>query len=192
MIAARQIVPDLLRGVAFRRFWLGQTISLVGDQVTLVALPLTAILVLHSTPAEMGYLSAAATLPNLVFSLHAGAFVDRRGRRRRTMILADLARAAVIASVPILYALDRLSIDQLYVVAFATGLFSVLFTVSYPTLFTSLVERESYIEANSLISGSRAFSGVAGTEPRGTAGAGAVRPGALASMPCRFWRRRHS
>ena len=162
MIAARQMLPDLLRGVAFRRFWIGQTISLVGDQVTLVALPLTAILVLHATPAEMGYLTAAATVPNLVFSLHAGAFVDRRGHRRRTMILADLARAAVIAAVPILYALDRLSIDQLYVIAFATGLFSVLFTVSYPALFSSLVEQESYIEANSLISGSRAFSGVAG------------------------------
>jgi MFS family permease len=180
VIAARQIVPDLLRGVAFRRFWLGQTISLVGDQVTLVALPLTAILVLHSTPAEMGYLSAAATLPNLVFSLHAGAFVDRRGRRRRTMILADLARAAAIATVPILYALDRLSIDQLYVVAFATGIFSVLFTVSYPTLFSSLVERDSYIEANSLISGSRAFSGVAGPSLAGLLVQVLTAPAALA------------
>jgi MFS family permease len=172
--------PDLLRGVAFRRFWLGQTISLVGDQVTLVALPLTAILVLHSTPAEMGYLSAAATIPNLVFSLHAGAFVDRRGRRRRTMILADLARAAAIATVPILYALDRLSIDQLYVVAFATGVFSVLFSVSYPTLFSSLVERDSYIEANSLISGSRAFSGVAGPSLAGLLVQVLTAPAALA------------
>ena len=176
---ARGFLPELLRQVAFRRFWLGQTISLVGDQVTVVALPLTAVLVLHSSPAEMGYLTAASMLPNLFFSLHAGAFVDRRGRRRRTMILADIGRAAVIVSVPVAYAFDRLTIDQMYVVAFATGLLSVVFTVSYPTLFTSLVGRDDYIAANSLTNGSRAFSGVAGPSLAGLLVQVLSAPGAL-------------
>ena len=156
------MAENLLRDIAFRRFWLGQTVSLVGDQITWVALPLTAVLVLHSSPAEMGYLSAAGTLPMLFFSLHAGQWVDRRGRRRQTMVAADIGRAAVLLSVPIAYELDLLSIGQMYVVAFVTGLLSVFFTVAYPTLFTSLVERERYVEANSLTNGSRAFSGVAG------------------------------
>jgi MFS family permease len=82
-----------LRDLAFRRFWIGQTISLFGDQITLIALPLAAVLVLDAGPAEMGYLGAAALVPNILFSLHAGALVDRMGYRRQTMIAADLGRA---------------------------------------------------------------------------------------------------
>jgi MFS family permease len=162
LVGGRRRLPELLRGVAFRRFWLGQTISLVGDQVTWVALPFTAVIVLHSSPSEMGYLTAAGMLPNLLFSLHTGALVDRRGKRRWTMILADIGRAALLLSVPVAYELDVLSIAQLYVVAFGVGLLSIFFMVAYPTLFTVLVERERYIEANSLTNGSRAFAGVAG------------------------------
>ncbi len=72
-------IPVTLRLVEFRRFWIGQSVSMLGDQVTIIALPLTAVLVLDATPAEMGYLTAAALVPNLIFSLHAGAWVDRRG-----------------------------------------------------------------------------------------------------------------
>ena len=67
----------------FRRFWLGQTVSLVGDQVSLIALPLVAVLVLDANAAQMGYLVAAELLPNLLFSLHAGAWADRRARKRQ-------------------------------------------------------------------------------------------------------------
>ena len=127
--------------VTFRRFWTGQTISLVGDQITLIALPLTAILVLHADAAEMGYLTAAALLPNLLFSMHAGAAVDRRGGWRRTMIAADVGRAVLLASIPIADLLGVLTMAQLYAVGFATGLLSVFFFVSYSTLFTSIVAR---------------------------------------------------
>src|SRR5205085_7960763 len=105
-------------------------ISLVGDQVSLIALPLAAVLVLHASPAEMGYLASAALLPNLLFSLHAGALVDRRGRRRQTMIAADLGRAALLATIPVAYAFDALSFAQLYAVGFLVGVASVLFNVS--------------------------------------------------------------
>ncbi len=101
-------LPPLLRDRPFRRYWSGQTISLFGDQVSAIALPLTAVLVLHASAAEMGYLSALVWLPSLLFAVHAGAWVDRHGRRRATMIAADLGRAALLASMPLCYALGVL------------------------------------------------------------------------------------
>lgn len=158
-----QLVPRLLQdNVVFRRFWLGQTISLFGDQITMIAIPLTAVLVLDAGASQMGYLIAAELAPNLFLALHAGAWVDRRGGRRRTMIVTDLARGALIATIPLAYAFDALTIQQLYVVGFLAGSMTVLFHVAYSSLFVSLVPRERYVEANSFLHGSRAFSFVAG------------------------------
>jgi MFS family permease len=157
------VIPPLLReNVPFRRFWIGQSISLFGDQITMLALPLVAVLALDADAKTMGYLLTAALAPNLLFSLHAGALVDRRGRRRATMIVTDLGRAALLASVPAAYGLGVLTLPQLYVVAFLEGTLSVLFYVSYSTLFTALVPRERYVEGNQLVNGSRAFSFVGG------------------------------
>jgi MFS family permease len=159
----RSVIPPLLRDLpAFRRFFAGQTVSLVGDQISFVALPLVGVLVLDANAAQMGYLAAAGLAPNLLLSLHAGAWVDRRGRRRETMILADLGRAGLIATVPVAYALDVLTLWHLYAVAFGTGALSVFFYVSYSTLFVSLVPRERYVDAQALLNGSRALSFVAG------------------------------
>ena len=155
-------LPHPLRDLAFRRFWFGETISLFGDQISLIALPLAAVLVLDAGPAQMGFLAAASLVPNLLFALHAGAIVDRRGKRRQTMIAADVGRALLVATIPVAYAFDVLTLAQLYVVAFLVGSLSVFFFVSYSTLFVSMVPRESYVEANSLLAGSRAFSFVAG------------------------------
>jgi MFS family permease len=157
------LVPELLRdNREFRTFFAGQAISLVGDQISLIALPFVAVLALDATPAQMGYLVTAALLPNLLFSLHAGAWVDRAGHRRQVMLVADLGRAAALASVPIAYAFGALTFVQLYAVGFATGLLSVFFFVSYTTLFVVLVPRERYVEANSVLHGSRAFSAMVG------------------------------
>jgi len=156
------LIPPLLRQQLFRRYWVGQTVSLFGDQVTLIALPLTAVLILDAGPAQMGYLVAAELAPNLLFSLHAGAWIDRRGRRREAMIATDLGRAALIATIPIAYAADALSMEHLYVVAFLTGTLTVVFSVASASLFTTLVRRDEYVEASSLLYGSRAFSFVAG------------------------------
>jgi MFS family permease len=153
---------SLLRESNFRTFWLGQTISLFGDQITLIALPLAAVLVLDADAADMGYLGAAALMPHLLFSLPAGVWLERIAHRRRVMILADLGRAALLATVPLAYAFDSLSFAQLYVIAFATGTLTVLFDISYSTLYVSVVERGGYIEANSLLHGSRSFSYIAG------------------------------
>jgi MFS family permease len=152
----------LLREREFRNFWLGQSVSLFGDQITYVALPLTAVLVLDAGPAQMGYLGAAALMPHLLLSLPAGVWLDRVARRKRVMVGADLGRAALLATIPLAYGLDALTLGQLYVVAFLTGCFAVLFDLSYPTLFVSVAPRERYLEGNSLIHGSRSFSLVGG------------------------------
>jgi len=159
-VAAR--VPVLLHDRTFRRYWSGQTISLFGDQISAIALPLVGVLTLNATTAEMGFLTALVWVPALLFGLHAGAWVDRRGRRRRTMIGADLGRAALLASIPVSYAFGVLTLWQLYGVAFGVGVFSVLFTVGDPTLFVSIVPKDKYVEGNSLVYGSRAFSFVGG------------------------------
>jgi len=155
-------VPALLHDRTFRRYWSGQTISLFGDQISSIVLPLVAVLALHATPAEMGYLAALVWLPSLLFGLHAGAWVDRRGRRRATMIVADLGRAFLLASIPVSYAFGGLTLWQLYGVALGVGVFSILFTVSDPAVFVSIVPDDKYVDGNSLIYGSRAFSFVGG------------------------------
>jgi MFS family permease len=158
----RTAFPPLLRDVVFRRYWTAHTISLFGDQVSLLALPLVGVLALDASAAEMGYLTAAGWLPYLLFALHAGAWVDRRGKRRSTMIAADLGRALLLASIPLAYAADALSLPHLCTVAFGVGAVSVLFNVADTSLFVSIVARERYVAANSLLNGSRAFSFVAG------------------------------
>jgi MFS family permease len=152
----------LLRGRDFRSFWLGQSISLLGDQITYIALPLVAVLELDAGPAQMGYLGAAALIPHLLLSLPAGVWLDRVARRKRILITCDLARAAVLATVPIAFGFDALTLGQLYAVAFLAGCFAVFFDLSYPTVFVSVTPREQYLEGNSLIHGSRSFSYVAG------------------------------
>jgi MFS family permease len=158
----RGIVPPLLRGRVFRRYWGASTISMFGDQISGIALPLAAVIVLHAQAAEMGYLTALEWLPSLLFGLHLGAWVDRHGRRRRTMIGADLGRAALLATVPACYALHVLTMTQLYLVTFAAGTLSILFNVSDATLFVSIVAPERYVDGQSLIYGSRALSFMGG------------------------------
>ena len=152
----------LLRQAAFRRYWSAQTVSLFGDQVSALALPLLAVLTTGAGPAQMGYLTAAALVPNLLFSVIAGAWVDRYPYKRRVMIAADLGRALLLTAVPVLWWTHALTLPQLYVVAFAVGTLAVFFEVAHSSLFVALVARSDYIEANTLLNGARAMSSVAG------------------------------
>lgn len=176
---ASRLVPPLLREPTFRRYWTGQTISLFGDQVSILALPLTAILVLHAGAEQTGYLTAAGLAPSLLFSILAGGWVDRRGHRRRVMLSADIARAALLASIPIAYVAGALTFAQLYAVAFAVGCASVLFSVAQSTVFASIVEPDDYVDANSLIHGSRALSFVGGQSAGGILVQLLTAPGAI-------------
>lgn len=155
-------MPPLLTGRPFRRYWTGQTISLFGDEISLIALPLTGVLAVHAGPAQMGYLMAAWLAPSLLFSVTIGAAVDRYGHRRHLMIAADLGRGALMASIPVAYVTGVLGIVWLYAVAFGVGTLSVLFAVADSTLFVSLVAPRDYVAGNSLLNGSRALASVAG------------------------------
>jgi MFS family permease len=182
----RPAVPALLRDTGFRRYWTGRSMSLIGDQVTFIALPLTAVYVLHVDAAEMGWLKTAELLPALLFSLPAGAWADRFGSRRRAMILTDLARAALLATLPLAHAFGVLTLPQLYAVAFTVGVLTVLFDVCDIALFASLIPTERYVEANSLTNGSRAMSFVAGPSAGGFLVQLLAAPLALLADACTF------
>ena len=148
----------LRRPGRFRRLLASHVVSLVGDEVSLIAIPLVAVLALHASPAQMGLLAAAAGAPMLLLPLHVGAWIDRVGRARESMIAADLGRALLTAWIPIGWALGALDAWHLYAVAFLTGALGVASSVAHSTVFVSLVPRSLYLEANSLIQGGRAFS----------------------------------
>jgi predicted MFS family arabinose efflux permease len=156
------MIPALLGEVTFRRYWTGQTVSLVGDTVSELAIPLVAVLSLHAGPAGTGVLTAAALLPNLLFAVPAGAWVDQHPRKRHLMIIADVARALLLASIPAGYLLALLNLPMLCAVVFLTGTFTVIFEVCRTTLFVSLVPPERYIDATALLNGSRAAAWVGG------------------------------
>jgi MFS family permease len=171
--------PELLRDRTFRRFWTGQTASLFGDQISLLAIPLTAVLVLHAGPAQMGYLTAAGVLPSLLFSLAAGARIDRSRHRRQIMLACDVLRAMLLLTIPGAYLVGWLGLAQLYLVTFAVGTLDVFFFVSYTTLFVAIVPPERYVEGNSLLNGARAMSFVGGQSLAGLLVAVFTAPGAL-------------
>src|SRR6266581_4379954 len=100
----------------FVKVWVGHTISNFGSGITGIALPLTAVLVLSATPAQMGILSALSGVSVLVFGLLAGVWVDRL-RRRPILITADLGRALLLGSIPLAALLGVLDLEQIYVVS---------------------------------------------------------------------------
>jgi MFS family permease len=157
-----RFVPPLLGEPQFRRFWIGQTISVFGDQITLLALPIVAVLILHADPTQMGLLTAVGLLPHLLFSLPAGVWLDRVQDRRRLMILCDVGRALAIATIPVAFALGTPPLALLFLIAFVVGSLSVVFDISWNTLFVSVVRREQFVEASALLNGSRSLSSVAG------------------------------
>lgn len=152
----------LWRHADFMRLWGGQTISVFGDQITLLALPLAAVLTLDASPGAMGVLTAAGWLPHLLLSLGVGVWIDRRRGRRDLMVTADLARALVLASVPLAYALDALTMAQLYVVAFGVGALTVVFDLAYSSYFVVVVPRAAIVEANSKLMTTRSASYIGG------------------------------
>jgi predicted MFS family arabinose efflux permease len=147
----------LFRQAEFLKLWLGQTISLVGSQVTQLALGLTAAAMLNATPAEMGILGTLSSVPYLLFGLVAGAWVDRL-RRRPMLIITDIGRAVLLASVPIAAFTGHLSLWHLDVVAFAVGTMNVFFAVAYGSFLPSLVARERLAEGNARLALSEAVS----------------------------------
>lgn len=151
----------LWRHPDFLKLWTGQTVSLLGSQVSLLALPLTAALTLKASAAQMGVLQAVEYAPWLLVTLFAGVWVDR-ARRRPILIGADLGRAAALAIIPVAASLHVLRIDYLYGAAFLVGLCTVLFSVAYNAFLPSLIPRERLVEGNGKLSTSQSVAAIAG------------------------------
>jgi MFS family permease len=137
----------LWRDGEFLKLWFGQGISEIGSQVSQLALPTVAILVLGATPFQVGLLAALETLAFPVLGLVAGVYVDRL-RRRPIMIACDLGRMLALASVPIAFAFKILGMPQLYVVALITGVGTVFFDVAYQSYLPALISRGDLMEGN--------------------------------------------
>ncbi len=139
--------PSLWRDRAFLQLWAAQTVSQFGAQLATVAVPVLAIVVLGASEFEVGLLNAATTAAFLVVGLPAGAWIDRM-RKRRVMIVADLVRAVALATIPLLWMLDRLEMWHAYLVALIIGTATVFFDVSYQSVIPVLVHRARIGEAN--------------------------------------------
>jgi MFS family permease len=145
----------------FVRLWTAETISQFGTQVSLLALPLVAVALLQATPFEVALLGTIEFLPFILFSLPAGAWVDRL-RRRPVLIAGDIGRAVALMSVPIAYLMDVLTIGQLYVVGFITGTLTVFFDVAYQSYLPALVDRDQLVDGNGKLEVSRTIAQTAG------------------------------
>ncbi|MGH3343634.1 MAG: MFS transporter [Carbonactinosporaceae bacterium] len=145
----------------FRLLWAGETVSKFGSSVTLVALPLLAVTVLHATTFQVGLLTASETVAFLVVGLPAGAWVDRM-RHRNVLVATDLGRTALLGSLPLAALLDVLTLTQLYLVALAVGVLTVFFDVAYQSYLPHLVGRDHLVEGNAKLQASESVAQLAG------------------------------
>ncbi|MEV7616982.1 MFS transporter [Streptomyces sp. NPDC089799] len=153
---------SLWRNGDFLKFWLGETLSLLGTQVTSLALPLTAITAFNATDEQVGVLRFLQLVPYLGLALVFGVWVDR-ARRRRIMLVANLVRMVLLALVPVLYWTDVLGMGSLLVIACAVGVASVLFDVSWMSYVPTLVRDPGhYVEAGAKMGMSSSAADVAG------------------------------
>jgi MFS family permease len=153
--------PTFLLNRSFGYFWVGQSISTLGSQVTAFAIPLLAALSLHATAQQMGFLRAAEFLPFLILTLPAGVWADL-GIRRSLMIFSNLIRGVVIIFVPLAITLGWAHLEVLYAVMLVMGSFKVIFEMAYQTYIPEIVDRHTLVNANSKIMMSYALGQSAG------------------------------
>ncbi|HEY6748901.1 MAG TPA: MFS transporter [Mycobacteriales bacterium] len=151
----------LLRHADFRRLWAADALSQAGTQVTVIALPLLLIKVLDAGPFEVGLLTTFEFLAFLVIGLPAGVWVDRV-RRRNVLFVTDLARGLLFGSLPLAWALDLLTLAQVYAVALLAGACTVFFDVAYQSYLPHLVGRDNLVEGNAKLQGTQSVAQVAG------------------------------
>lgn len=145
----------------FRWLWSGESISQLGTQVTVIALPLIAVKTLAASTFGVGVLVALQYAAFLLLGLPVGAWVDRM-RRRPVMIAADVARAVLLATLPLAAAFGVLTIYQLYAVALLHGGCTLFFDVAYQSYLPSLVDRSELVEGNAKLQASESVAQVAG------------------------------
>ena len=151
----------LWRHSDFLKLWSAETVSQFGTQISLLALPLVAIDVLHVSAFKVAAMTTVEFLPFLLVSLPAGVWVDRLSRRP-ILVAGDLARAGLLASIPIANAMDVLTIWQLYGVGFVVGIATVFFDIAYQSYLPSLVERRQITDGNAKLEISRSAAQLGG------------------------------
>jgi MFS family permease len=151
----------LWRDRRFVAVWTAQGVSELGDRVSGLALPLVAVTTLDASATEVALLTATVWLPN-VLALLVGSWVDQRPGRRQMLIAADLARAAVVLTVPLAAVVDALTLPHLFAAALLLGAWSVLFRSAWQPFYVALIPRAQYVEANSLLSATRSGSFIVG------------------------------
>ncbi|MEO7350124.1 MAG: MFS transporter [Terrimesophilobacter sp.] len=152
---------SLWRDRNFLTLWSGQALSQFGSQITSLAVPVLAVLLLQANELQMGFLNAAGVAAFLIVGLPAGAWIDRMSKRR-VMIWSDVVRAIALAAVPALWMLTVLQMWQLYVVALIIGVATVFFDVSYQSLIPSLVKPKQIAEANGKLESTQQLAHLAG------------------------------
>src|SRR5829696_5662315 len=153
---------DLLRRDRdFAQLWVGESVSAVGSQISLLAVPLVAVQLLHATPRQMGVLGALGTIPYLLFAVVAGVWVDR-SRKRPLLIGAQLAEALLLLLIPVLALLGVFRLSHLFAIAFALGVAKVVFEVAYQSYLPQLVQRDDLVPANSRLSASASVAEIGG------------------------------
>jgi MFS family permease len=138
---------DLLRDATYRRLWTSILISSFGGQVTLLALPLTAAVLMHAAPTQMGLLTAMELAPFALFSLPTGVWLDRV-RKLPVYVVGELSIACAVASVPVAWWFGWLSMRWLYVVGFLIGAVNTTAGSAAQIVLTQIVPRERLVEAH--------------------------------------------
>ncbi|MET3118086.1 MFS family permease [Undibacterium sp. GrIS 1.8] len=137
---------DLLRDLVYRRLWTSILISSLGAQVTMLALPLTAAILLHATPTQMGILTFMETLPFVFLSLPSGVWLDRV-RKLPVYVVGEILVAIAVASVPLVWWLGSINMMWLYVVGFIIGAVNTTSGTAAQIVLTQIVPRERLVEA---------------------------------------------
>ena len=145
----------------FLKLWTGQSISELGSQVSQLAIPWIALVTLKSSAFEIASLVTVQFLPFVLFTLPAGVWVDWVSRRL-VLIVGDVGRAVLLATIPLTYLLGALTLWQLYVVGFLVGIHTVFFDVAYQSYLPSLIDRDALVEGNSKLQVTVSGAGVAG------------------------------
>jgi MFS family permease len=157
----REEATSLWQNYAFMRLWLAQVLSNAGTEITTVAIPLTAVMALNATSAQMGWLGVASSLPNLLFALFAGVWVDRL-RRRPILVVTDLGRALLLATIPAATLLGHLSFMHLLFTVFVMATLTLFFTIASVSILPSLVKEDQLVKANSKLATSDSLLSIAG------------------------------
>jgi len=168
----------LWRHPNFLRLWTAQSVSAFGSRITRTALPVIAILLVTADPVEISIVGALTVVPDLIVGLFAGGFIDRHAKRP-ILIGADLVRALLVFSIPIAAWTQRLTIEQLYVVAALVGTASALFRLTHLAYLPLLVGREHLVEGNSKLEATESIAEIGGPGLAGVLIQGLTAPIAL-------------